>query len=244
MRTAYGDLASRLARGVDAAGCCGCGPIVVGNYDPNEGIPGLVRQSLGCGNPIAAAQLREGEAVLDLGSGAGLDALLSQRMVGASGLVLGLDGSAEMAKLAERNRLMHGAANVRFLVGDIESIPLRDACVGVVISNCVLNLAPNKRALVREVFRVLRPGGRLVASDILRVGGASAEHASDPSLWSACFAGAAAPEVWRELLLEAGFCEVEVSPQRFYDPDKLPLSSSCGVGPEFCSGLLRARKPA
>lgn len=244
VRRAYSETASKIAQSADFSACCGCGLVTLGNYEPSERLEGLGRQSLGCGNPIAEAELKPGDKVVDLGSGAGLDAFLAQTSVGPSGLVLGLDAAAGMAKLAEENRLMHGSANVCFIVADMESIPLRSNCVDVLISNCVLNLSTNKPQLCMEMFRILRPGGRLVASDILRIGGTVREEDFNPQFWSSCFGGATTPSVWHRLLKDAGFSDVQIATTRRYGVQDSPMVAPRYDGAVFCSGLLKARKPS
>lgn len=230
------------------SGCCascGCGGVTSGNYDRSslEGLAQLEHSSLGCGNPIPEADLAPGEVVLDLGCGAGLDTFLAAQRVGADGLAIGLDMTRDMAELAERNRRTHRIDNARFLVGRMERIPLPSESVDAVLSNCVLNLSVDKRALVAEVLRVLRPGGRLVASDIVAGGPVSEELRRDVGLWSACFAGALSLEEWRALLNDAGFCEVQVEPRRPYPAESLAAVGLPADAPSFLSALLRARRP-
>jgi len=230
------------------SGCCascGCGAVTSGNYDPSklEGLAQLENSSLGCGNPIPEADLAPGEVVLDLGSGAGLDTFLAAQRVGADGLAIGLDVTREMAELAERNRRTHRIDNARFLVGRIECIPLPSASVDVVCSNCVLNLSVDKRALVAEVFRVLKPGGRLVASDIFAGGPVLEELRREVGLWSACFAGALSVEEWTALLNDAAFCEVRIEPRRSYSESDVGTVGLPADAPTFLSAVLWARRP-
>lgn len=208
--------------------------------------------SLGCGNPVALAELRSGEVVLDLGSGGGIDVLLSARRVGPQGKAYGLDMTDDMLALAERNRRQAGATNVEFLKGDLESIPLPDASVDVVISNCVVNLSTDKDAALREAYRVLRPGGRFAVSDIVFEG--------DPGLvpgavrrrveaWAACIAGAMDDREYRERLEAAGFTGVSLEVAQEHDPAAERGVCGCeGIelpdGVRLVSAFVRAVKPA
>src|SRR5581483_8567214 len=191
--------------------CCGGDardPITVDLYASEEvdGLPNAaVAASLGCGNPTALATLNPGDVVLDLGSGAGLDVLLSARRVGPTGLAYGLDMTDEMLALAEQNRAAAGSTNVRFLKGHIEAIPLPDASVDVVISNCVINLAADKGQVLREAYRVLRPGGRFAVSDVVVQGSLPAGLRGDLEAWIGCVAGALDESEYRRLLRDAGF---------------------------------------
>jgi ubiquinone/menaquinone biosynthesis C-methylase UbiE len=184
--------------------------------------------SLGCGNPTQLAQLHAGETVLDLGSGGGIDVLLSARRVGPEGFVYGLDMTDEMLQLAEKNRQIAGATNVEFLKGQIESIPLPENTVDVIISNCVINLAADKGQVLREAFRVLKPGGRFAVSDVVTQGALPDDLKRDMEAWVGCVAGALEENEYRQLLSEAGFGDVEVQVTRVYDPRE--LASSVGGG--------------
>jgi len=208
--------------------------------------------SLGCGNPTALAELRSGEKVLDLGSGGGIDVLLSAKRVGPTGFVYGLDMTDAMLELAERNRQEAGVENVEFLKGIIESIPLEDNCVDVVISNCVINLSADKGQVLREAYRVLKPGGRFAVSDILIQGQVPAALCADMELWAGCMAGALEEETYRHLLSSAGFTDIEVEVTRRYALDDMGASASIAalsvderseVDGKFVSAFVRARKP-
>lgn len=246
------------------SGCCGSGessdPITRDLYDEmqeGEVPPAALAASLGCGNPTALAELRPGETVLDLGSGGGIDVLLSAKRVGSSGFVYGLDMTDEMLALAEANRAAAGAANVKFLKGHIESVPLPDASVDVVVSNCVINLSPDKGRVLREAFRVLRPGGRFAVSDVVLQGEFPARLRRDIQSWAGCVAGALEEGEYRRLLAEAGFEDVEVQVTRVHAPNDLAGAACCGVedacgakpGPvaagdgRIVSAFVRARKP-
>jgi len=213
-----------------------------------------VLASLGCGNPTAVADLREGEAVLDLGSGGGLDAILSARRVGESGTVYGLDMTDEMLALAEANAAEAGVRNVRFLKGEIEAIPLPSESVDVVISNCVINLAADKDRVLAEAFRVLRPGGRFAVSDIVVRGAMPDDIRRSVELWMGCLAGALEESEYRARLGAAGFEAVEIEPTRIYSADDARGAlTGAGmdaeriaplVGDKFMSAFVRARKPA
>jgi SAM-dependent methyltransferase len=197
-------------------GCCGdAGPEAFGAnlyeaLDRDE-LPGAaLLASLGCGNPVAVADLREGETVLDLGSGGGIDVLLSARRVGPSGFAYGLDLTEEMLELARRNAAESGVENVEFLRGDVEAIPLPDASVDVAISNCVINLATDKPAVLREMFRVLRPGGRIGITDIVAEDRLSVAERAERGSYVGCIAGALAKTEYERGLAEAGFVDVSV----------------------------------
>ena len=217
------------------SGCCGSGgadPITRDLYDATQAgdVPdAALAASLGCGNPTALAQLRPGETVLDLGSGGGIDVLLSAKRVGPAGFVYGLDMTDEMLALAERNRAAAGATNVKFLKGHIEAVPLPDAAVDVVVSNCVINLSPDKGRVLREAFRVLRPGGRFAVSDVVLQGEFPPQLRKDIESWAGCVAGALEESEYRRLLAEAGFTGVEVEVTRVHDATELAGSSCCGV---------------
>lgn len=234
-----------------AAGGCGCG----GDYAPEEiaGLPlQMLQTSLGCGNPVAPAELRPGETVLDLGSGAGLDVLLAARRVGPEGKVYGLDMTDEMLALARENRRKSGIENAAFIKGEMESIPLPDDSVDVVISNCVINLAADKARVLAEACRVLKPGGRLAVSDMVwrkEVPEWLRRHAE---LWAGCVAGALTEAEYREALARAGFLNVELETTRAYGLEDMPAAALteemrrelAPYGGALVSALVRARKPA
>ena len=207
--------------------CCGtadasgtsCDPITSNLYDAaqKEQIPGEALQaSLGCGNPTALAKLNPGEVVLDLGSGGGIDVLLSAKRVGPTGKAYGLDMTDEMLALANENKCKAGAENVEFLRGEIEHIPLPDNSVDVIISNCVINLSADKDAVLREAFRVLKPGGRLAVSDVVTRGEVDPQIRQNILLWVGCVAGALEETEYRDKLVSAGFEQVEIEPTRIY----------------------------
>ena len=212
--------------------------------------------SLGCGNPTALAELKQGEKVLDLGSGGGIDVLLSARRVGPTGFAYGLDMTDAMLELAERNRAEAKVENVRFLKGVIEAIPLPADAVDVVISNCVINLSADKRQVLREAYRVLVPGGRFAVSDIVFQGHIPQAIRTDLEAWAGCIAGALEEETYRQLLAEAGFTAIEVEVTRRYALDDIVESGArtsiaalsdderADVDGKFVSAFIRARKPA
>jgi len=222
----YGRAALRVIEGQEKASCCrtgrGCGssdPITRDLYDvaTTAVLPeAAMLASLGCGNPTALAELKEGEVVLDLGSGGGIDVLLSAKRVGPSGKVYGLDMSDEMLALARRNAAEAGATNVEFLKGYIEEIPLPDNSVDVIISNCVINLSADKRAVLEEAFRVLKPGGRFAVSDIVIRGEVPPEVRRSLELWVGCVAGALEASEFARLLVEVGFENPSIEPTRIY----------------------------
>ena len=210
--------------------------------------------SLGCGNPTALAALAPGETVLDLGSGGGIDVLLSAQRVGPTGFAYGLDMTDEMLALAEKNRADQEATNVRFLKGHLEDIPLPENTVDVVISNCVINLAADKRRVLQEAFRVLKPGGRFAVSDVVAQGELPADLRRDMEAWVGCVAGALEEGEYRRLLAEAGFADAEVEVTRVYDPRQIADSARGewdetafvrfdAVGGRLVSAFIRARKP-
>ena len=257
VREKYGAAASRASTGAKSS-CCGASPeevwdpITADLYDDaqTEGLPmEAVLASLGCGNPTALAELHEGEVVLDLGSGGGIDVLLSARRVGPTGKAYGLDMTDEMLELARANQQRAGATNVEFLKGDIESIPLPDASVDVIISNCVINLAADKSSVLREAFRVLKPGGRFAVSDIVATRDVPGEVRRSMELWMGCVAGALHQEEYATLLRAAGFADVELEPTRVYGAsDAEAFGVDLGVsGAEldgaFMSAFVRARRP-
>lgn len=231
----YGEAALRAQAGTKGTCCgtsCGCGdtkvdggfadPITRDLYDSvtTSSLPEqAVLASLGCGNPTALAELAEGEVVLDLGSGGGIDVLLSARRVGATGKAYGLDMTDEMLELARKNAVEAGATNVEFLKGDIEAIPLPDASVDVIISNCVINLSGNKRQVLREAFRVLKPGGRFAVSDVVVRGEIPPEVRRSMELWVGCIAGALEERDFEALLREVGFENPSLEPTRIYEPE-------------------------
>src|SRR5438128_8237841 len=220
----YGQAAQRVTSG--DSGCCGStaarggrDPITSNLYAAGEtaGLPAqAVAASLGCGNPTALADLRPGETVLDLGSGGGIDVLLSAKRVGPTGKVYGLDMTDEMLALANANKQRAAAENVEFLKGEIENIPLPDSSVDVIISNCVINLSADKARVLREAFRVLRPGGRFAVSDVVVRGEIPDAVRRSMELWVGCVAGALEEQEYRRLLADAGFVDVSVEPTRIY----------------------------
>jgi arsenite methyltransferase len=223
----YGEAARRVTSGA-ANGCCGassaldgcCDPITSNLYD--EAQAGEIPQeallaSLGCGNPTALAKLNPGETVLDLGSGGGIDVLLSARRVGATGKAYGLDMTDDMLALARENQRKAGITNVEFLKGEIEHIPLPDNSVDVIISNCVINLSGDKDQVLREAFRVLKPGGRFAVSDVVVRGPVPESVRKSMLLWVGCIAGALEESDYRSKLGAAGFAAIEVEPTRIYD---------------------------
>lgn len=258
----YGEAARMAGRG--KASCCGtetttagCNPITSNLYGDGEvaGLPAeAVAASLGCGNPTALAQLNLGEVVLDLGSGGGIDVLLSARRVGPTGKAYGLDMTDEMLALARENQRKAGVENVEFLKGEIEDIPLPDNSVDVIISNCVINLSADKDRVLAEAFRVLRPGGRLAVSDVVVRGEMPATIRRSVELWIGCVAGALEDSEYREKLAKAGFEEVDLDQTRVYRVDNARgFLAGAGIdadaiGPQvdgkFMSAFVRARKPA
>jgi SAM-dependent methyltransferase len=234
----YGAIARGAAAG--AAGCCedtcGCGNEISGNlYSEAErqGLPAeALAASLGCGNPTALLDLEPGQTVLDLGSGGGIDVLLSARRVGPSGKAYGVDMTDDMLALARENQRKAGATNVEFLKGTIEAVPLPDNSVDVIISNCVINLSSDKDRVLREAFRVLRPGGRFAVSDVVSRGPVADDIRRNAELWVGCIAGALDQDDYAARLRAAGFAEVSVEPWRQY------------ADGTFASAFIRARKPA
>jgi arsenite methyltransferase len=258
----YGQAALRVTSG--GSSCCGgapasglsCDPITANLYDASQAgqIPEeAMLASLGCGNPTALAQLIPGETVLDLGSGGGIDVLLSARRVGPTGKAYGLDMTDEMLALANENKRKAGAENVEFLRGEIESIPLHDNSVDVIISNCVINLSADKDRVLREAFRVLKPGGRFAVSDVVTRGEIAPEVRKSVLLWVGCIAGALDENEYRGKLKAAGFEQIEVEPTRIYRiDDAREFLSSAGidvdtiaaqVDEKFMSAFVRAVKP-
>ncbi len=239
------------------SGACGCDPVTDNLYDASQtsGLPeGAVLASLGCGNPTALADLHEGESVLDLGSGGGIDVLLSAKRVGATGKAYGLDMTDEMLALARENQAKAGATNVEFLKGEIENIPLPAAAVDVIISNCVINLSADKRRVLREAFRVLRPGGRFAVSDVVCRGEIPDAVRRSMELWVGCVAGALEENEYRQLLNDAGFTDIEIEPTRIYAfEDARAVLSGAGLDVDVVAreesgrimgAFIRARKPA
>jgi SAM-dependent methyltransferase len=244
--------------------CCGTDaasdPITIGNYDADTPFDSAVAASLGCGNPTALAELRPGEDVLDLGSGGGLDVLLSARRIAPGGTAYGLDMTEEMLALAERHRTEAGVENARFMLGSIEDVPLPDGSVDVVISNCVINLSPDKDAVLRESFRVLRPGGRFAVSDIVLTRDVDDSLRGVVALWTGCISGALRDDDYVARLGAAGFEGASVEITRRYDrasleamadqldPSHLPEGMSLegtvdALDGSFASAFVRATKP-
>jgi Methylase involved in ubiquinone/menaquinone biosynthesis len=258
----YGTAATQAASG-GVASCGGgadrscCDPITKDLYDSSQiqGVPEkAVAASLGCGNPTALAQLQPGETVLDLGSGGGIDVLLSAKRVGPTGKAYGLDMTDEMLALARENQQKSGLANVEFLQGTIENIPLPDHSVDVVISNCVINLSGDKDQVIREAFRVLKPGGRFAVSDVVVRGAVPAEIRKNMELWVGCIAGALEEYEYRDKLFSAGFDSIDIEPTRVYKSEEArDFLAAAGLDPEkvgpqidgkFMSAFVRAVKPA
>ncbi len=270
VRARYGAVAAGISQGATSSGCCApaagavacCGsasatrdPITADLYDSidADSLPDTaLLASLGCGNPTALAELREGETVLDLGSGGGIDVLLSAKRVGPTGKAYGLDMTDEMLVLALDNKRKAGATNVEFLKGHIEAIPLPSNTVDVIISNCVINLSGDKRKVIAESFRVLKPGGRFAVSDVIvREGLPRAVRDSMP-LWTGCVAGALEEHEFIALLTEAGFENAGIEPTRVYTRDDaaallegagLDVSLADAVAGRIVSGFVRATKP-
>ena len=258
----YAQAAVRAASGKSS--CCGtspasidgCDPITSNLYGDNEtsAIPEeALRASLGCGNPTALAKLQPGETVLDLGSGGGIDVLLSAKRVGPTGKAYGLDMTEEMLALAEQNKLKSGLKNVEFLKGEIENIPLPPDTVDVIVSNCVINLSGDKDRVLREAFRVLQPGGRFAISDVVVRGEVPREIRKSMELWVGCVAGALSETEYREKLAAAGFESVDIEATRVYDvKDAREFLCSSGIDAveiatqvqdKFISAVVRAVKP-
>jgi arsenite methyltransferase len=263
VREKYGQAALRVKAG--GSSCCGaapasglsCDPITSNLYDSSQAaqIPEeAILASLGCGNPTALAKLNPGEIVLDLGSGGGIDILLSARRVGPTGKAFGLDMTDEMLALANENKRKAGAENVEFLKGEIENIPLPDNSVDVIISNCVINLSADKDRVLRESFRVLKPGGRFAVSDVVTRGAIPDEIRQKVLLWVGCIAGALDEAEYKAKLKAAGFEQIEVEPTRVYKVEEArEFLSSAGVNVDaiasqvdekFMSAFVRAVKPA
>jgi len=269
VREKYGEAARRAAEGAKSSccdpvsSCCG-GAAFNGTTDPitsnlyvngeTDELPSAaVLASLGCGNPTALADLHEGEVVLDLGSGGGIDVILSARRVGKTGKAYGLDMTDDMLALARKNAADANVTNVEFLRGQIESIPLPDESVDVIISNCVINLSGDKRKVLSEAFRVLKPGGRFAVSDVVVRGETPAEVRKSMELWIGCVAGALEEEEFLSLLSEVGFENPSIEPTRVYRAaDARTFLSEAGLDIEklaaeidgkFMSGFVRATKP-
>ncbi|MBH0193654.1 MAG: arsenite methyltransferase [Nitrospira sp.] len=264
IKSRYGQAALQAQR-QERRSCCGTGtvleagkldPITSGLYADGETVAlpeEALRASLGCGNPTALASIAPGETVLDLGSGGGIDVLLSARRVGPTGKVYGLDMTEEMLELARANQAKARVTNVEFLKGDIEHIPLPDHSVDLIISNCVINLSPNKDLVLAEAFRVLKPGGRLAVSDIVVRGEIPEEIQRSIELWAGCVAGALEEKEYIAKLERAGFVQVSIEPTRVYtaaDARELFEGSDINldaiapvVDGKFISGFVRAAKP-
>src|SRR5512132_4316814 len=262
----YGAVAQRVAAGETDVGCCGssgcCGttteswdPITSDLYDAGQtaGLPAqALLASLGCGNPTALAELHAGETVLDLGSGGGIDVLLSAKRVGPTGKAYGLDVTDAMLALALENKEKAGASNVEFLKGHIEAIPLPSNTVDVIISNCVINLSGDKRQVLKEAFRVLKPGGRFAVSDVIVREGLPEAVKESMALWTGCVAGALEERDFLALLTEVGFENPSIEPTRVYTRDDaaallqgtgLDLALADQVQGKIMSGFVRATKP-
>ena len=260
----YGEAALRVGKGGSA--CCGsapstasacCDPITSNLYDASQvgQIPEeAMLASLGCGNPTALAKLNPGETVLDLGSGGGIDVLLSARRVGPTGKAYGLDMTDEMLALANENKRKSGLTNVEFLKGEIEHIPLPNNSVDVIISNCVINLSADKDRVLGEAFRVLKPGGRFAVSDVVTKGDVPAEIRKSVLAWVGCVAGALEQDEYRGKLTAVGFEQVDLEPTRIYRArDAREFLSGQGIDADaiapqvdgkFMSAFVRATKPA
>ena len=269
VREKYGQAALRVVQGASSCcgpvnSCCGGAPFD-GTVDPitadlylngeTDVLPeAAVLASLGCGNPTALAELREGETVLDLGSGGGIDVLLSARRVGATGKAYGLDMTDEMLALARANAAQAGATNVEFLKGEIEAIPLPDDSVDVIISNCVINLSGDKPRVLAEAFRVLKPGGRFAVSDVVVRGSVPDAVKQSMELWIGCVAGALEESEFRRLLTQVGFTDVDIEPTRIYQVDDARTfltgagldvdALAAEIDGRFMSAFVRATKPA
>ncbi len=259
VRDQYGKLARRFLDDPSLPTACGCGhddPITRDLYtsDQTDVLPSAAgAASLGCGNPTALIDLHEGQVVLDLGSGGGIDVLLSGRRVGPTGRAYGLDMTDEMLDLARSNQAEAGLENVKFLKGHIEDIPLPDESVDVIISNCVINLSTDKGQVLREAFRVLRPEGRFAVSDVVARGEIDPLIRSSVEAWIGCVAGALDEDEYRSLLAQAGFADIEIVPTRVYHlEDAKQLLAAQGIDIDdfaaadgrFMSAFVRATKPA
>jgi len=261
VRQKYGSAARAVTESASVQACCDpglrcCDPITTNLYSADE--KGLIPEkavlaSLGCGNPTALIELKPGEIVLDLGSGGGIDVLLSARRVGPTGKAYGLDMTDEMLALARENQQKAGVENVEFLKGEIEKIPLPDNAVDVVISNCVINLSADKDKVLREAFRVLKPGGRFAVSDVVVKGSVPDEVRKSMLLWVGCIAGALEKDDYVAKLRDAGFQDVSIEPTRVYNlEDARQFLTEAGVDVDaiaplvhekFLSGFIRGSKP-
>ena len=267
VREKYGEAATRAASGTKGScgpvsSCCGSAP--ANGWDPitsdlydqiqTDSLPeAAVLASLGCGNPTALTMLNEGEVVLDLGSGGGIDVLLSAKRVGPTGKAYGLDMTDEMLELARANAAQAGATNVEFLKGEIEQIPLPDASVDVIISNCVINLSADKRQVLKEAYRVLKPGGRFAVSDVVCRGVIPDQVKKSMELWIGCIAGALEETEFKRLLQETGFEDAEIEPTRIYQFEEARAFLGTGgeelevlardVSGRFMGAFVRATKP-
>jgi arsenite methyltransferase len=257
----YGDAARAVSEAGDFQACCDpglrcCDPITTNLYSAAEKelLPEKAAlASLGCGNPTALIELKAGEVVLDLGSGGGIDVLLSARRVGLTGMAYGLDMTDEMLVLARENQRQARVENVEFLKGEIENIPLPDNSVDVVISNCVINLSADKDRVLREAFRVLRPGGRFAVSDVIVRGTVPESVRKSMLLWVGCIAGALEERDYRAKLIDAGFADVSIEPTRIYSvEDARHFLTEAGIDVDaiaaevegkFASAFLRGMKP-
>ena len=258
VREKYGEIAKTGGQpGCCGPTACGCGdPITANLYSDAETAdlpPEALAVSLGCGNPTALIQLEPGQTVLDLGSGGGIDVLLSAKRVGPSGKVYGLDMTDEMLALARENQRKAGATNVEFLKGTIEAIPLPDRSVDVIVSNCVINLSPDKDAVLREAFRVLKPGGRFAVADVVVQGEVPDTLRHSLEMWVGCVAGALQDTEYVSKLQAAGFADIEVDPWRVYNVDAArgfltqsgldADSLAVQIDGRVASAFIRARKP-
>ena len=260
VREKYGAAARRVNAGGSSSccgpSCCGPDPITSNHYvgDESSEVPAeALAASLGCGNPTALAELRAGETVLDLGSGGGIDVLLSARRVGPTGKAYGLDMTEEMLALARANQRKAGVQNVEFLKGEIEHIPLPDASVDVIISNCVINLSADKRQVLKEAFRVLKPGGRFAVSDVVCRGEIPDQVKKSMELWIGCVAGALEETEFKRLLEESGFEGGSIEPTRIYQFEEARAFLGTGgeelevlardVSGRFMGAFVRATKP-
>ena len=264
VREKYGEAALRVTTGARSS-CCGASPADAHCADPITNklydatqigqLPETaVLASLGCGNPTALAELKHGETVLDLGSGGGIDVLLSARRVGPGGKAYGLDMTDEMLALAEENKRKSGVTNVEFLKGEIENIPLPDNSVDVIISNCVINLSADKDRVLAEAFRVLKPGGRFAVSDVVTRGEMLPEIRKSVLMWVGCVAGALEEKEYKDKLAAAGFENIDIEPTRIYRvEDAMSFLKDQNIDVEaiapqidgkFMSGFIRAQKPA
>jgi 2-polyprenyl-3-methyl-5-hydroxy-6-metoxy-1,4-benzoquinol methylase len=271
VRQKYGEAARRVSEGAatsccgPVSSCCGAAPATIGGSDPITAnlydavdaskVPDTaLLASLGCGNPTALAELKAGETVLDLGSGGGIDVLLSARRVGPTGVTYGVDMTDEMLALAQENKRKSGLTNVHFLKGDIEHIPLPANSVDVIISNCVINLAADKDRVLAEAFRVLKPGGRFAVSDVIVRGEVPPAIRRNMELWIGCVAGALSDHDYLDKLARAGFADAAIEVTRVYGVDDAQeflaaqgaelQQLAAQVDGKFASGFIRASKPA